>query len=77
MTLSAMADCCLFVCLRQPPHKRFVTALYQDAKTKPDTAPANAGKLVQYALSVPVVLPIIASDLASHLQAQLKRDNIK
>jgi hypothetical protein len=54
-----------------------VAALYQDAKTKPDTAPANAGKLVQYALSVPVVLPIIASDLASHLQAQLKRDNIK
>ena len=72
-----MTDCCLCVCWRPSPHKRFLQQLYIDAAPKPEGAPANAGKLVGLATSVPALLSVVSKELCDNLHNQLKHDDIK
>lgn len=72
-----MTDCCLFVCWRPAPHKRFLAQIYIDAAAKPEGTPANAGKLVSLALSVPALLPVVAKELEHNLSHQLRHDDVK
>jgi hypothetical protein len=56
---------------------KFLHQLYVDAATKPEGSPANAGKLVGLATSVPALLPVVAKALSDNLHNQLKQDDVK